>query len=88
MQVSRWLSNITFHVLQIWLQTFVDSASCQTLFPSFHTVPSEVAVLFDQDLSRLSRCPFLEQAVDIEMLLCTGFDLEHAICSYAAMPFF
>ena len=41
----------------IWLQTLVvnDSKSCQSSFPSFCTLPSEVAVLF---YSNLSRHPF------------------------------
>ena len=39
-------------------------------------MPSEVAVLFD---SNLSRRPFLGQVVDLDLLLCTGFDLEHAV---------
>ena len=33
----------------------------------------EVAVLFDWNLSR---CPFL-QVVNLELLLCTGLDLDH-----------
>ena len=37
--------------------------------------PSEVAVLFD---SNLSRRPFLGQVVDLDLLLCTGLDSEHA----------
>ena len=36
----------------------------------------EVAVLFDLNLRR---CPFLGQVVDLDLLLCTGFDLEHAV---------
>ena len=35
---------------------------------------SEVAVLFN---SNLSRRPFLRQVVNVDLLLCTGFDLEH-----------
>ena len=58
--VTTWHSNITFHLLPIWLLTLVaiDSESCQTLFPSFCAQPSEVAVLMDLNLSRL---PFLGQ---------------------------
>ena len=26
----------------------------------------------------LSRCPFLRQVVDLDLLLCIGFDSEHA----------
>ena len=44
--VTTWLSNITFHLRLIWLQTLVaiDSESRQT--SSFCVPPSEVAVLF------------------------------------------
>ena len=38
--------------------------------------PSEVVVLIDSNLSRL---PFLRQVVDLDVLLCTGFNLEHAV---------
>ena len=46
--VTAWLSNITFHLRPIWLQTLVviDSESYQTSFPSICAPPSEVAVLF------------------------------------------
>ena len=72
------LSNIAFYLEPIWLQTLVaiDSESRVTLFPSFCAPPSEVAVLFDSNLSRL---PFLGQVVDLDLLLCTGFDSEHAV---------
>ena len=42
---------------------------------SFCTQPSQAAVLFN---SNLSRCPFLGQVVDLNVLLCTGFNSEHA----------
>ena len=76
--VTTWLSNIAFHLRPIWLQTLVviDSESRLTSFPSFCAPPSEVAVLFDSNLSRL---PFLGQVVDLDLLLCTGFDSEHAV---------
>ena len=45
-------------------------------FPIFCAPPSEVAVLFDSILSRL---PFLGQVVDLDLLLCTGFNSEHAV---------
>ena len=38
-----------------------------------------VAALLDSNLSRL---PFLGQVVDTDLLLGTGFDLEHVVCSY------
>ena len=80
---TTWLSNITvtFHLLPIWLQTLVaiNSESRLTLFPSFCSLPSEVAELFNLNLNRR---PFLGQVVNLDLLLCTGFDLEHVICSY------
>ena len=47
--VTRWLFNITFHLLPFWLQTLVliDSELRLTLFPSFCAPPFEVAALFD-----------------------------------------
>ena len=76
--VTTWLSNITFHLQPIWLQTLVviDSELHLTLFPSFCAQPSEVATLFNQNLSRR---PFLRQVVNTDLLLCTGFDLEHVV---------
>ena len=50
----------------------IDSESYQRSFPSFCAPPSELAVLFDWNLSRHS---ILGQVVDLEVLLCTGFDL-------------
>ena len=38
--------------------------------------PSEVAVLFN---SNLSSSPFLGQVVTLDVLLCTGFNLEHEV---------
>ena len=52
----------------------IDSESFLTSFPSFCAPPSEVAVLFNSNLR-----PFLGQVVDLDLLLCTGFDLEHAV---------
>ena len=71
-------SNIAFHLQLIRLQTLVaiDAESRLTSIPSFCTPPCEVAALFD---SNLSRRPFLRQVVDLDLLLCTGFDLEHAV---------
>ena len=77
--VTTLLSIITFHLQLIWLQTLIvmDSESSLTSFPSFCTQPSEVAALFNSNLSRL---PFLGQVINSVLLLCrvcTGFDLEH-----------
>ena len=73
--------NMAFHLLQIWPQTLVaiDSESQLTLFPSFFALPSEVAELLN---SNLSRHPLCWQAVYSDLLLSTGFDLEHVVCSY------
>ena len=70
MLVTTWLSNIAFHLRPLGLQTLVaiDSESRLTLFPSFCAPPFEVAVLFD---TNLSRCPFLGQVVDLDLLLWT-----------------
>ena len=75
--VTTWLSNIAFHLRLIWLQTLVaiDSESRLTSFPSW-APPSEVAVLFNLNLSRWS---FLWQVFDLDLLLCTGFNSEHAV---------
>ena len=50
MQVSTWLSHIAFHLQLFWLQTLdaIDASGC---FQAF-SLPSEVAVLFDLNLSR------------------------------------
>ena len=66
--------NIAFHLLPIWLQTLVaiNSESRLTLFTSFCVPPSEVAMLFD---SNLSRRPFLRKVVDLDLLLFTEFNL-------------
>ena len=74
MLVTTWLSKIEYHLRPIWLQILVviNSESLLTLFPSFCTKPSEVAVLFN---SNLSRSPFFGHVVS-NMLLCTGFHLE------------
>ena len=76
--VSTWRSNIAFHLQVIWLQNVlaINLESRLTSFPSFCAQSSEVAVLF---YSNLSRCPFLEQVVDLDLLLCTGFNLEDAV---------
>ena len=73
-----FLGQVAFHLRPIWLQTLVtiDSESCQTSFPSFCAPPYDVFVLFDLNLSRR---PFLAQVVDLDLLLCTGFDSEPAV---------
>ena len=73
-----FLGQLTFHLRHIRLQTLVaiDSESCPTSFPRFCAPPFVVAVHFD---SNHSRRPFLGQVVDLDLLLNTGFDLEHAV---------
>ena len=71
-------------ILQLfWLQTLVviDSESYQKLFPSFGTLLTEVAVLFDLNQSRL---PVLGQVVNIELLLAHYSIQNMDICSCAA----
>ena len=78
----------SLHGFQTWhficnrfgCKTFVaiNSESRLTLFPTFCAPPSEVAVLF---YSNLSGCPFLRQVIDLDLLLCTAFDSEHAVFS-------
>ena len=78
--------NIAFYLLSIWLQTLVaiNSESCQTSFPNFCSLSSEVAVLFD---SKLSRCPFLGQIVDLDLLLCTLHSIQFRTCEIDPMPY-
>ena len=74
--LTTWMLNVAFHFRPIWLQTLavIDSQLRLTSFPSFCAPPSEVAGLFDPNLSRR---PFLRQVIDTDLLLCTGFDSEH-----------
>ena len=75
---TRWLSNTAFHLLPIWLQTLVaiDSESRLTSIPRFCALPSDVFWLFNLNLSRR---PFLGQVVHLDLLLCTGFNSDHAV---------
>ena len=57
----------------------IDSESRLTLFPRFCAQPSEVAVLSVLFYSNLSRLPFLGQVFNLDLLLCTGIDSEHAV---------
>ena len=72
------ISSSFCHLRPIWMQTLdvIDSELRLTSFSSFCAPPSEVAALFN---SNLSRRPFLGQVVDTDLLLCTGFDSEHAV---------
>ena len=73
-----FLGQVAFHLRPIGLQTLVaiNSESYQTSFPSFCVPPFEVAVLFNLNLSR---CPFVGQVINLDLLLCTGFYSEHAV---------
>ena len=73
-----FLGLVTFHLRPIELQALVaiDSKSCQTSFPSICAPPSEVAVLFYSNLSRL---PFLREVINLDLLLCTGLKSEYAV---------
>ena len=73
LQATTWLSKFPLHLRRFRLQTLVaiDLESRQTLFPSFCGPPSEVAVLFDRNLGIR---PIPGQVVNLDLLLCTGFD--------------
>ena len=73
-----FLGQVACRLRPIELQTLVsiDSKSRLTSFPSFCAPIFGVAVLFD---SNLSRRPFFRQVVDLDLLLCTGFDSEYAV---------
>ena len=83
---TKLLSNIAFHLQPIRLQTLlaINSESYQTLLPSLCVLPSDVAVLFDLNLSIH---PFLRQVIDLDLLLCTGFDSVRT-CSFDPMSYF
>ena len=53
----------------------INGDSRQRTFPRLSTLPAGVAALFHWNMSRL---PFLGQVVDLDLLLCTGLDLDHA----------
>ena len=72
MQVTALLLKTAFQLKQIWLQSIQNHAR-HCFLAAIWT--SEVAVLFDLSLKRL---PFLRQVFNLDLLLCTGLDLEHA----------
>ena len=87
MQVSTWLSNIAFHLWPTDLAANfgcdrfkIMSESSQTSFPSFGALPFEVEIWNWAD------APFLGQGINLDLLFCTGFDLEHAFLSFAQRP--
>ena len=85
-----WLSNVTFRLRPIWLQTLVaiDSESCQTSFPSIRAAPSEVAVLFDSNLSRslfLGQVAFHLRPIGLQTLV--AIDSESSFPSFGTQPF-
>ena len=73
----HFLRQVAFHLQPFGLQALVAiySESRLTSFPRFCTQPSEDAVLSN---SNLSGRPVLGQVVKLDLILCTGLDLEHA----------
>ena len=76
--------NIAFHLQSIWLQTLVvikfrsiqnHSWHCFQAFARRHL--KSLGCWLQLSNSNLSRRPFLGQVVDLDLLLCTGFDTEH-----------
>ena len=59
-----------------WSHFIFDRFCSKLWLPNFCAPPSEVAGLFD---SNLSRCALLGKVVDLDLLLSTGFDSEHAV---------
>ena len=90
--VTTWLSNIAFHLQLIWLQTLVaiDSESRQTSFQSFCAQPSEVAVLFDWNLSRrpfLGQVAFHSQSILLQNLVVINSEsCQTSFSSFCAPP--
>ena len=60
---------------RIW----IDAESRPTLPPSFWAQPSEVAVLFDLNLPGWADSCSLDRLLTLDLLLCTGFNLEHVV---------
>ena len=84
MQVSTLLSNIAFRLLSIWLQTLgaIKSELCLRLFPNFvcshlKQLCCNTDVQWESELMPLSKA-FFGMIVDLNLLLCTKFDLGHA----------
>ena len=73
--VTTWL-RISFATGMAANLVAIDSESFLTSFPSFCAPPSEVAVLFN---SNLSTPPFPGHVVNLDLLFCTGFDSEQAV---------
>ena len=94
-QVCTWFSNIVtalaanFHLWLglLWLQTLfvIDSESCQTLFPSFYTPPSEEALASgvwlesEQTLFSQTGCWFRPAALH---------RIQFGTCCIVPMPYF
>ena len=73
MQVSTWLSDIAFYLSLIWLQTLV------VINSEFRQIVSKLLLIsiYYCNLSRQYRLPFLGQIINLDVLLCSGFNLEH-----------
>ena len=65
---------------QFWSSCRVDSESCPTLFPSFCTLPSEVAVLFESEQTPFSLTDHEFKSVALHRILFWT-------CYFVAMPY-
>ena len=76
MQISAWLSNFAFHFLVL-----TANFGCN----QFRIIPENVSKLSSTSSTivykLLSTCalPFLIHVVNLDLLLCTGFDLEDVV---------
>ena len=71
MQVFTCLQTLLSFATILQTLVVINAESCQTLFPSICVQSSEVPVLFDWNLSRLS---FLGYVVNLDLLICTRFN--------------
>ena len=69
-------SKIAFHLRPFWLKTLfaIDSESCQRSFPSF----CEPHVKWLCCSIRICAVALFSEVVDLDLLLCTGPEQEHA----------
>ena len=74
---TPFLGQVAFHLLPIGLQTLVQNHAWHRFQP--FAPPSEVAVLFYSNLSRRLSFDRSLTYYKLDLLLCTGFYLEHAV---------
>ena len=83
MAFKHRISFATDLIAKLSVQTLVaiNLESCQTSFPSFCALPSEVAVLSVLFYSNLNKALSLDsgQVIDLYLLLCTGSNPEQAV---------